>query len=152
MYFAASMHFISCGRTSFPEKEMVVLFCSSHLHRQHPYGRIAVKKYVPHIVKLLFHDPLHDIVKRLNVKRFRTSEWNGAATSWMIFLIHFAAALYHITRTKVLPCHVCIHAPMLPLLRYTSHIGDHQNYTHRQWSHLLFASSPDTHICDYSSC
>ena len=48
------------------------------------------------------------------------------------FLIHFAAALYHITRTKVLPCHVCIHAPMLPLLLYTSHIGGHQSYTHRQ--------------------
>ena len=27
MYFAASLHFISCGRTSFPEKEMMILFC-----------------------------------------------------------------------------------------------------------------------------
>ena len=27
MYFAASVQFISYGRTSFPEKEMVILFC-----------------------------------------------------------------------------------------------------------------------------
>ena len=27
MYFAASMHSISCGRTSFPEKEMLILLC-----------------------------------------------------------------------------------------------------------------------------
>ena len=57
MYFAVSMHFISCGRTSFPEKEMVVLFCSSHLHRQHPYGRIAIKKICPAYSKTAFSRP-----------------------------------------------------------------------------------------------
>ena len=36
--------------------------------------RYSRKKYIQHIVKLLFRDRLHDIVKRLNVKRFRASE------------------------------------------------------------------------------